>query len=51
VTIYRTIIEYVPRPAVHDALQKMLGEDHDFNAAEWRAALAKKQAAADKTQP
>ncbi|MCX5654142.1 MAG: HEAT repeat domain-containing protein [Planctomycetota bacterium] len=51
VTMYRTIIEYVPRPAVHDALQKMLGEDHDYNATEWRAALARKQAEAGKTQP
>ena len=51
VTVYRTIIEYVPRPAVHDALQKILGEDHDYNAADWRAALARKQAEADKTQP
>jgi len=42
VTIYRTIIEYVQRPTVHDALQKMLGEDHAYDAAEWRAALAKR---------
>jgi len=51
VTIYRTIIEYVQRPAVNGALQKMLGEDHEYNAIEWRAALAKKQAEADKPQP
>jgi hypothetical protein len=51
VTIYRTVVEFVTRPAVHDALQKMLGEDHEYNPAEWRAALARKQAEAAKTQP
>jgi hypothetical protein len=51
VTIYRTIVEFVQRPAVHDALQKMLGEDHGYNSADWRAALARKQAEAAKTQP
>ncbi|MCX5683643.1 MAG: HEAT repeat domain-containing protein [Planctomycetota bacterium] len=51
VSIYRTIVEYVPRPAVHDALEKMLGEDHEYNATEWRAALAKKEAEAGKPQP
>ncbi|MBM4017322.1 MAG: hypothetical protein FJ288_03185 [Planctomycetes bacterium] len=43
VTIYRTIVEFVQRPAVHDALQKMLGEDHQYNPAEWRKALSRKQ--------
>ena len=51
VTIYRTIVEFVQRPAVHDALQKMLGEDHGYNSADWRAALARKRAEAAKTQP
>jgi tetratricopeptide (TPR) repeat protein len=51
VTIYRTVVEYVERPAVHDALQKMLGEDHEYNLAEWRATLARKQAEAGKAQP
>ena len=51
VTIYRTVVEYVERPAVHDALQKMLGEDHEYNIAQWRATLARKQAEAGKTQP
>ena len=51
VTIYRTIVEFVQRPAVHDALQKMLGEDHGYNSADWRAALARKQAEAAQTQP
>lgn len=48
VTIYRTIIEFVERPAVHDALQKMVGENHDYNAAEWRAAVARRLAEAAK---
>jgi hypothetical protein len=51
VTLYRTIVEFVQQPAVHDALHKMLGEDHDYNSADWRAALARKQAEAAKTQP
>jgi len=51
VTIYRTIVEFVQQPAVHDALHKMLGEDHGYNSADWRAALARKQAGAAKTQP
>jgi len=50
VTIYRTIIEFVPRPAVHDALQKMVGEDHDYNATQWRAAVARKRSEAAKAQ-
>jgi hypothetical protein len=51
VTIYRTIIELVPRPAVHDALQKMVGEDHQYNATEWRAAVARKLSGTGKAQP
>jgi hypothetical protein len=43
VMIYRTIIEMVPQPAVHDALQKMTGQDFDYNSAEWRTWLDKQE--------
>jgi hypothetical protein len=42
VTIYRTIIEFVPRPAVRAALRKMTGKDCEYNPAAWREAVAGK---------
>ena len=43
VTIYRTIIEFVPQPAVRDALQKIAGQDCEYNPAAWRDAIEKTQ--------
>jgi len=38
VTIYRTIYNVnVPRPAVHDALTRLTGEDFGYDTAQWQA--------------
>ena len=41
VMIYRTIIEFVPQPAVRDALGKIAGQDCEYNPAAWRDAIEK----------
>ena len=39
--IYHTIVETVPQPIVLDALRKITGRDFEYDAAAWRAWLAK----------
>jgi hypothetical protein len=43
VTIHRTIIEFVRQPVVREALQKITGQDFEFNSEAWRDYLRRRE--------